>query len=71
MKSTKRKPLPFAPRPNPREEEREQRQRDFLRYLAQQNGDRLLEWPPKLRHGKMWKYGTVLKEGELGDEPSL
>jgi hypothetical protein len=31
----------------------------------------LLEWPPKLRHGKMWKYGTVLKEGELGDEPSL
>jgi hypothetical protein len=30
-----------------------------------------VEWPPKLRHGKMWKYGTVLKEGELGDEPSL
>lgn len=34
-------------------------------------GDRLVEWPPKLRHGQMWKYGTVLKEGELGDEPSL
>ncbi len=35
MKSTKRKPLKFAPRPNPREEEREQRQTDFLRYIAQ------------------------------------
>ena len=34
MKSTKRKPLPFATRPNPREKEREQRQRGFLRFLA-------------------------------------
>ena len=34
-------------------------------------GDRRVEWPPKLRHGQMWKYGTVLKEGELEDEPSL
>ena len=35
MKSTKREPLKFAPRPNPREIECEQRQRDFLRFLAQ------------------------------------
>lgn len=28
-------------------------------------GDDLVKWPPKLRHGEMWKYGTALAHEPL------